>query len=91
VNWLKGRLKTGVMHAAGQRSDMCRSAIQETIMTKLFMDNLALFLPMTLAGVLLVSEVHCGTRLVRNSVRTCGAIAGLLLALLVVEVLPLLV
>jgi hypothetical protein len=79
------------MHAAGQRSDMCQSAIQETIMTKLFMDNLALFLPMTLAGVLLVSEVHCGTRFVRNSVRTCGAIAGLLAALLVVEVLPLLV
>jgi hypothetical protein len=64
---------------------------QETIMTKLFMDNLALFIPMTLAGLLLVSEVHCGTRLVKTSVRTCGAIVGLLTALLVVEILPLLI
>jgi hypothetical protein len=60
-------------------------------MIKLFMDNLALFLPMTLAGVLLVSEVHCGSRLLRNSVRAVGAIVGLLAALLVVEVLPILV
>ncbi|RXZ36891.1 hypothetical protein D9O50_10625 [Oxalobacteraceae bacterium CAVE-383] len=60
-------------------------------MTKLFMDNLALFIPMTLAGLLLVSEVHCGTRLVKTSVRTCGAVFGLLAALLVVEVLPLLI
>ena len=43
-------------------------------MTKLFMDNLALFIPMTLAGLLLVSEVHCGTRVVRTSVR--GGAAG---------------
>ena len=60
-------------------------------MTKILIDNLALFIPMTLAGVLMVSEVHCNTRLVQNSVRVCGAIAGLLAALLVVEVLPLLV
>jgi hypothetical protein len=64
---------------------------KETIVIKLFMDNLALFLPMTLAGLLIVSEVHCGTRVVRTCVRTCGAILGLLAALVVVEVLPLLV
>lgn len=60
-------------------------------MTKLFMDNLALFIPMALAGLLLVSEVHCGTRIVKTSVRACGAVFGLLAALLVVEVLPLLI
>jgi hypothetical protein len=60
-------------------------------MTKLFMDNLALFIPMALAGLLLVSEVHCGTRLVKTSVRTCGAIVGLLAALFVVEILPLVI
>ena len=59
-------------------------------MTRLFMDNLALFIPMTLAGVLLVSEVHCGTRLIRTSVQTCGAIVGLLVAFVVVELLPVL-
>jgi hypothetical protein len=64
---------------------------KETIMTKLFMDNLALFIPMGLAGLLLVSEVHCGTRVVKTTVRTCGAIVGLLAALFVVEVLPLMI
>ena len=60
-------------------------------MTKLFMDNLALFIPMALAGLLLVSEVHCGTRVVRTSVRMCGTAFGLLAALLVVLGLPLLI
>ncbi|MDB5776020.1 MAG: hypothetical protein JWP38_2153 [Herbaspirillum sp.] len=60
-------------------------------MTRIFMDNLALFLPMTLAGALLVSEVHCGSRLLRNSVRAVGAIVGMLMALLVVELLPVLI
>ncbi len=60
-------------------------------MIKLFMDNLALFVPMTLAGALVLGEVHCGSRLLRNSVRAIGAIFGLLAALLVVEMLPVLV
>ena len=79
--------RAAIRRPANRRSERHK----ETIMTKLFMDNLALFLPMTLAGLLLVSEVHCVTRLVRTSVRTCGAVMGLLAALVVVEVLPLLI
>jgi hypothetical protein len=60
-------------------------------MTKLFVDNLALFIPMALAGGLLVSEVHCGSRLLRNSVRAVGALLGVLAAFLFVELLPILV
>lgn len=55
------------------------------------MDNLILLLPMALAGLLIVNEVHCGSRVLRNSMRAVGAVVGALAALMVIELLPVLI
>lgn len=60
-------------------------------MPNLIMNNLMFFLPMALAGLLLCGEVPVASRMVRTSLRAVGAIFGALLALLVLEALPVLI
>jgi hypothetical protein len=55
------------------------------------MDNLILLIPMALAGLLLVDEIHCPSRMVHNSVRACGVLLGALAALVLIELLPILI
>ena len=60
-------------------------------MPNIIMNNLMFFIPMTLAGLLLCGEVPVGSRIVRTSLRAMGAAVGALLALLVLEALPVLI
>ncbi|GAB3627862.1 hypothetical protein PTE30175_04504 [Pandoraea terrae] len=53
--------------------------------------DLTLFLPMAVAGALLVGGIPVTTRATRYSLRAIGAVIGALVALLVVEALPILV
>ncbi|MBU6491629.1 hypothetical protein [Pandoraea sp.] len=53
--------------------------------------DLTLFLPMAMAGAILIGAIPVATRFTRLSLRAVGAIAGALLALLVVEALPTLI
>jgi hypothetical protein len=55
------------------------------------MNNLMFFIPMALAGLLLCGEVPVASRIVRTSLRAVGAVFGALLALLVLEALPVLI
>lgn len=53
--------------------------------------DLTLFLPMAVAGALLVGGIPVTTRASRLSLRAVGAVVGLLVGVLVVEALPVLV
>lgn len=53
--------------------------------------DLTLFLPMAVAGALLVGGIPVATRTTRYGLRAAGAVAGALVALLVMEALPVLV
>ncbi|MFK0375564.1 hypothetical protein PAQ31011_03465 [Pandoraea aquatica] len=53
--------------------------------------DLTLFLPMAVAGALLVGGIPVATRSTRYGLRAVGAVAGALVAFLVVEALPVLV
>ena len=50
--------------------------------------DLTLFLPMAVAGALLVGGIPVTTRATRYSLRAVGAVIGALVALLVMEALP---
>jgi hypothetical protein len=60
-------------------------------MPNIILNNLVFFIPMTLAGLLLCGEVPVASRMVRTSLRAMGAVFGALLALLVLEALPVLI
>ncbi|MBO9538184.1 hypothetical protein [Herbaspirillum sp.] len=60
-------------------------------MPNIIMDNLVFFIPMTLAGLLLCGEVPVASKAVRTGCRAIGAVFGALLALLVLEALPVLI
>ncbi|MBB5391148.1 MULTISPECIES: hypothetical protein [unclassified Herbaspirillum] len=60
-------------------------------MPNIIMNNLVFFIPMTLAGLLLCGEVPVASRVIRNGCRAIGAVFGALLALLVLEALPVLI
>ena len=53
--------------------------------------DLTLFLPMAVAGALLVGGIPVTTRATRYSLRAVGAVVGALVALLVMEAVPVLV
>lgn len=60
-------------------------------MPNIVTNNLMFFLPMAFAGLVLLGEVPVASRLVRTMMRAVGAIGGALIALLVLEVLPVLI
>ncbi|MCA1324680.1 hypothetical protein [Herbaspirillum sp. alder98] len=60
-------------------------------MPNIIMNNLVFFVPMTLAGLLLCGEVPVASRAIRMTLRTVGAVGGALMALLVLEALPVLI
>jgi len=60
-------------------------------MPNLVMHNLMFFIPLAFAGFLLCGEVPVASKALRGVLRACGAICGALLALLVLEVLPVLI
>jgi len=60
-------------------------------MPNIITHNLVFFIPMALAGLLLCGEVPVASRAVRVTLRTVGALAGALMALLVLEALPVLI
>ncbi|WP_050465796.1 hypothetical protein [Herbaspirillum autotrophicum] len=60
-------------------------------MSNLIENNLVFFLPMVLAGFLVFGEVPVASKFIRTLLRTFGAVGGALLALLVLEVLPVLI
>lgn len=60
-------------------------------MPNIIMNNLMFFIPMTLAGLLLCGEAPVASRVMRTSLRAVGAVFGALLALLVLEALPVLI
>lgn len=60
-------------------------------MPNIIMNNLVFFIPMTLAGLLLCGEVPVASRALRVSLRAVGAVVGALMALLVLEALPVLI
>lgn len=53
--------------------------------------DLTLFVPMALAGAVLVGGIPVATRVTRISLRAIGVVVGTLVALLVVEALPALI
>ncbi|VVD83746.1 hypothetical protein PPN31114_01276 [Pandoraea pneumonica] len=53
--------------------------------------DLTLFLPMAVAGALLVGGIPVTTRATRYGLRAVGAVVGALVGLLVVQALPVLV
>ena len=60
-------------------------------MPNIVTNNLIFFLPMVVAGILLFGEVPVASKFLRSVLRTFGAIGGALIALLVLEVLPVLI
>lgn len=60
-------------------------------MPNIITNNLVFFIPMVLAGLLLCGEVPVASRAIRVSLRAFGAVAGALMALLVLEALPVLI
>jgi hypothetical protein len=53
-------------------------------------NDLILFVPMALAGVVIMSALPCATRIAHYSLEACGAVAGAVVALLLIGGLPLL-
>jgi len=60
-------------------------------MPNIVTNNLIFFVPMVIAGFMLFGEVPVASKLLRSVLRTFGAVGGALLALLVLEVLPVLI
>ncbi|HZS79836.1 MAG TPA: hypothetical protein VFA14_00155 [Herbaspirillum sp.] len=60
-------------------------------MTHTVSNNLMLFLPMAFAGLVLVSEAPVASKWARTALRGIGALGGVLVAFLVLEVLPALI
>lgn len=60
-------------------------------MPNIVTNNLMFFLPMAFAGLLLCGEVRCASKALRTVLRAFGAVCGALMALLVLEVLPVLI
>ncbi|MCW5300101.1 hypothetical protein [Herbaspirillum lusitanum] len=60
-------------------------------MPNIVTNNLMFFLPMAFAGLVLFGEVPVASKFVRTVLRTIGALGGALIALLVLEVLPVLI
>lgn len=60
-------------------------------MLHLIEHNLMFFIPLVLAGFLLCGEAPVASKAWRGVLRACGATCGALLALLVLEVLPVLI
>jgi hypothetical protein len=59
-------------------------------MSNLIMDNLLFFVPMALAGLVVCGELPLESRLARGGLRAIGAIFGALLALIILEAIPVL-
>lgn len=60
-------------------------------MSNIVTNNLMLFLPMAFAGLVLFGEVPVAPKWVRAVLRGIGALGGVLVAFLVLEVLPALI
>lgn len=60
-------------------------------MSNIITNNLMLFLPMAFAGLVLSGEAPVASRWVKTMVRGIGALGGVLVAFLVLEVLPALI
>lgn len=67
-------------------------ALLEHLRALVFTQNdLILFVPMALAGVVLMSAWPCATRAAHYSLEACGAAVGAIVALLLIGGLPLLI
>ena len=60
-------------------------------MSNIVTNNLMFFLPLVLAGFLVCGEAPVASKAWRHVLHVCGALGGALLALLVLEVLPVLI
>jgi hypothetical protein len=73
-------------------SEPCTAAYQETNMTTYFtIGDFILVIPMALAGALFLGACPCATEFRHNVLRVLGALLGVVVAVLLVEGLPVLV